>query len=304
MKVEQSRPYSKIEELCSLLGYSRQAYYQGKKHQEKIILSEELLLQEVHCHRKIMKRLGGRKLMIKMQLFMQQHAIGIGRDSFFDLLREHGLLIRKRKNRKPITTNSRHWLKKYPNLIEDFIPIAANQLWVSDITYIHVGTGFAYLSLITDAYSRKIVGFYLSQNLSANGCEMALRMAFKSLPEKHRLMHHSDRGVQYCSYDYVELLEKQHIRISMTQTGDPLDNAIAERVNGILKSELLENIYPDFNIARDEVAKAISIYNFLRPHSSIDMLTPVDAHVMEGVIKKRWKNYYALKKEQEVLMEI
>jgi putative transposase len=127
-------------------------------------------------------------------------------------------------------------------------------------------------------------------------------MALKSLPEKHRLIHHSDRGVQYCSYDYVELLKKQHVRISMTQTGDPLDNAIAERVNGILKSELLENIYPDINTSRDEVAKAISTYNFLRPHSSIDMLTPVDAHVMEGFIKKRWKNYYAVKKEQEVLM--
>jgi len=302
MKVEQCRADSKIEELCSLLGYSRQAYYQGKKHQEKVILSEELLLQEVNGHRKLMKRLGARKLLIRMQLFIQQHGIGIGRDAFFDLLREHGLLIRKRKSRKPITTNSKHWLKKYPNLIEDFIPVAANQLWVSDITYIHIGKAFAYLSLITDAYSRKIVGFYLSQNLSAIGCERALRMALKSLPEKYRLIHHSDRGVQYCSTDYVKLLKKYHIRISMTQTGDPLDNAIAERVNGILKSELLENIYSDYNTARYEVAKAISTYNHLRPHSSVDMLTPVEAHDMEGFIKKRWKNYYVLKKEREVLM--
>jgi transposase InsO family protein len=300
MNVEQSTPRC-INELCSLLGFSRQAFYQYKRVEEKEVLGEELILQEVLRQRKVMKRLGGRKLMIRMNNFMQQHAIGMGRDAFFDLLRENGLLIRRRRSR-PHTTNSRHWLRKYPNLIEGFIPIAPNQLWVSDITYIRLQNEFAYLSLITDAYSHKIVGFYLCEDLSAKGCINALKMALKSLSEKHRLIHHSDRGVQYCSTDYVALLEKEHIRISMTQTGNPKENPMAERVNGILKDELLEDVFPSLSVAREQVAIAISIYNFQRPHLSIDMLTPAEAHLLEGTITKRWKNYYSNKKETEVAM--
>jgi len=300
MKVEQSTPRC-INELCSLLGFSRQAFYQHKREEEKEVFGEELIVQEVLRQRKVMKRLGGRKLMVRMNNFMQQHAIGMGRDAFFDLLRENGLLIRRRRSR-PYTTNSRHWLRKYPNLIEGFIPIAPNQLWVSDITYIRLQNEFAYLSLITDAYSHKIVGFYLCEDLSAKGCINALKMALKSLPEKHRLIHHSDRGVQYCSTDYVALLEKEHIRISMTQTGNPKENPMAERVNGILKEELLEDVFLSLSDAREQVAIAISIYNFQRPHLSIDMLTPAEAHNSEGHIIKRWKNYYSYKKETEVAM--
>jgi len=300
MKVEQSTPRC-INELCSLLGYSRQAFYQYKREEEKEVLGEELIVQEVLRQRKMMKRLGGRKLIVRMNNFMQQHAIEMGRDAFFGLLRENGLLIRRSRSR-PHTTNSRHWLKKYPNLIEGFIPTAPNQLWVSDITYIRLQNEFAYLSLITDAYSHKIVGFYLCENLSAKGCINALKMALKSLPEKHRLIHHSDRGVQYCSADYVALLEKGHIRISMTQTGNPKENPLAERVNGILKEELLEDVFLSLSVAREQVAIAISIYNFQRPHLSIDMLTPAEAHNSEGPITKRWKNYYSHKKETEVVM--
>jgi transposase InsO family protein len=300
MRVEQSTPRC-INELCSLLGYSRQAYYQQKRKEEKEVFGEELILQEVLRHRKIMKRLGGRKLMVLMNNFMQQHAIGMGRDTFFDLLRDNGLLIRRRRHR-PHTTNSRHWLRKYPNLIEYFIPTSPNQLWVSDITYIRLPNEFAYLSLITDAYSRKIVGFYLCENLSAKGCINALKMALKSLPEKHCLIHHSDRGVQYCSTDYVALLVKRHICISMTQTGNPKENPLAERVNGILKEELLEEVFLSLSIAREKVAIAISIYNFQRPHLSINMLTPVEAHNSEGPLTRRWKNYYPYKKETEVAM--
>ena len=300
MKVEQSTPRC-INELCLLLGYSRQAFYQRKREEEKEVLGEELIVQEVLRHRKLMKRLGGRKLLVLMQNFMQQHALGMGRDAFFDLLRENGLLIRRR-HRKPHTTNSNHWLRKYPNLIEGFIPTAPNQLYVSDITYIRLHNEFAYLSLITDAYSHKIVGFCLCENLSAKGCVNALKMALKSLPEQHRLIHHSDRGVQYCSSEYVALLEKEHIRISMTQTGNPRENPMAERVNGILKDELLDDVFPSLSVAREEVAIAISIYNFQRPHSSVDMLTPVEAHRSEGILKKRWKNYYPRKKETEVKM--
>ena len=226
-----------------------------------------------------------------MQDFIQQHKINIGRDALFDLLATHRLLIRRRIRRIPVTTFSDHWMHKYPNLIIGFIPTASNQLWVSDITYICLLNDFAYLSLITDAYSRKIVGFYLSKNLSADGCIKALKMALGSNPQLGRLIHHSDRGSQYCCADYVGILEKQYIKISMTQTGDPLENALAERVNGILKDELLEKQYQNYEQAQKAIAIAISTCNHHRPHSSIDMLTPVEAHLREGELKRRWKNY-------------
>jgi transposase InsO family protein len=218
------------------------------------------------------------------------------------MLRNQGLLVRKRKRSRPQTTFSNHWLRKYQNLIIGFIPNAPNQLWVSDITYIHLEEGFAYLSLITDAYSHKIIGFYLCEDLSAKGCVLALRMALKNNPSYDNLIHHSDRGLQYCSHDYVELLEGNRIKISMTQNGDPLENAMAERVNGILKDELLEICYPTFAQAQVAIASAISTYNFQRPHSSVDMLTPVIAHTKTGVLKKHWKNYYMINKRKEAVI--
>ncbi|RZS95395.1 transposase InsO family protein [Cecembia calidifontis] len=296
MNIGQSESRS-IQTLCSLLGYSRQAFYKFVKHAEKEALQHDLILQEVLRIRKTLKRLGTRKLLFKMEGFMREHHIEIGRDAMFDLLATHKLLIRKRKRRVPVTTFSDHWMRKYPNLIVDFIPTAPNQLWVSDITYITLKDDFAYLSLITDAYSRKIVGFYLSETLSADGCIKALQMALNNNPQLGRLIHHSDRGSQYCCADYVSILDKHFVKISMTQSGDPLENAIAERVNGILKDELLEKIYINYQEAKQAIAAAISIYNYQRPHSSIDMLTPIEAHLREGELKRRWKNYYSKKKE-------
>lgn len=296
MNIEQSESRS-IQTLCSLLGYSRQAYYKFVKHAEKEALQHDLILQEVLKIRKPLKRLGTRKLLFKMEGFLREHHIEIGRDAMFDLLATHKLLIRKRKRRVPVTTFSDHRMRKYPNLIVDLIPTAPNQLWVSDITYITLKDNFAYLSLITDAYSRKIVGFYLSETLSADGCIKALQMALKNNPQLGRLIHHSDRGSQYCCADYVSIHDKHFIKISMTQSGDPLENAIAERVNGILKDELLEKIYINYQKAKQAIAAAISIYNYQRPHSSIDMLTPIEAHLREGELKRRWKNYYSKKKE-------
>ena len=296
MNIGQSESRS-IQTLCSLLGYSRQAFYKYVKQSEKEALQHDLILQEVLKIRKTLKRLGTRKLLFKMEGFMREHHIEIGRDAMFDLLATHKLLIRKRKHRVPVTTFSDHWMRKYPNLIVDFIPTAPNQLWVSDITYITLKDDFAYLSLITDAYSRKIVGFCLSETLSADGCIKALQMALKNNPQLGRLIHHSDRGSQYCCADYVSILDKHFVKISMTQSGDPLENAIAERVNGILKDELLEKIYINYQEAKQAIAAAISIYNYQRPHSSIDMLTPIEAHLREGELKRRWKNYYAKKKE-------
>jgi transposase InsO family protein len=217
----------------------------------------------------------------------------------FNLLAERGLLITKRKRRGCITTLSKHRFKKYPNIIKGFIPIAPNQLWVSDITYIHLSDDFAYLSLITDAYSHKIVGFYLSEDLSAKGPLKALKMALTGNTDCENLIHHSDRGVQYCCDEYVKLLQSNNFKISMTENGDPLENPLAERVNGILKSELLEEVFVDFKIAQQAIAVACSTCNHLRPHGSIDNLKPVEAHQGTGKLNKRWKNYYQINKQKK-----
>jgi len=287
-----------LSSLCTLLGYSRQAFYGNQTHRLQLKCEAELIIQQVLKHRKLQPRLGTRKLIVILQDFIKDHNIKLGRDGLFDLLREHQLLIKRRK-RIVQTTFSKHWYKKYPNLIRQYEALAPNCLWVSDITYIILSEGFAYLSLITDAYSRKIIGFYLSKTLEAIGCINALQMAIDDCSDVKQVIHHSDRGVQYCSFNYVEILQSHHIKISMTENGDPLENAIAERVNGILKEELLERKYSDFKTAKKDVAKAIVIYNSLRPHSSCDMLTPQIAHMQKGTLKKHWKNYYK-KKEVEM----
>ena len=209
-------------------------------------------------------------------------------------------MVRKRK-RKIQTTNSHHWLRKYPNLIREFIPTAINQLWVSDITYWKINKEkYVYISFITDAYSHKIVGYQVAESLEAIESIKALQMALSALgAESHlNLIHHSDRGIQYCSHAYVKLLQDYDIKISMTENGDPLENAIAERVNGIIKGEYLENYeVENINQAKKLLKAVVDLYNNERPHMSIGNLTPNKIHQSTNQIKikKLWKNYYQKK---------
>ncbi len=282
-----------LRELCRQLGYSPQAYYQYQKLSGKRALEEDLLIQQVLHHRILQPRVGGRKLHEMMEDFMEDHNIYVGRDLLFDLLRENDLLIVKRRRNQPQTTDSNHWLRRYPDLIRNITLSRADELWVSDITYIHLTKKrFAYLSLVTDAYSRKIVGFCMNNDLSAEGPVAALEMALKGRASDEPLIHHSDRGSQYCADGYVSLLKSSAINISMTQSGNPRDNAIAERVNGILKQELLEEVYPDIKQAKQSAVIAIDIYNRIRPHSSVDMMTPEKAHTQKGEISRRWKSAF------------
>lgn len=237
-----------------------------------------------------MPHLGGRKLRHMLIPLLTQHGIDMGRDKLFDLLADNGLLVRRRKRRKVATTDPNHPYRRYPNLIKGLEILSAEQLWVSDITYISLKEDFAYLSLVTDAYSRKIVGYCLYPTLKAEGPLLALDKALDQYGGYGNLIHHSDRGSQYCCHQYTGRLQEKGISISMTEKGDPYENAIAERVNGILKSEFrLEEEFTNFEEAKGAVDKAIDIYNDLRPHASCDYMTPAQAHQVTGKIRKRWK---------------
>ena len=250
------------------------------------------MIQLVQEKRKKKPRTGTRKLYIELKSSLKEHGLKVGRDKLFDILREHGMLVKKRKLRV-YTTQSYHWLRKYPNLIRAFEPQKANELWVSDITYIRINDNFVYLYLITDAYSRKIVGWNLAETLHAEHAVLALKSAIESESPETGLIHHSDRGVQYCSRNYVQLLNTNKAEISMTESGDPRENAIAERVNGILKDEWINDLsFRDVKEARSVILEIIHTYNTERLHTSIDYLTPEQAHQMTGKIKRRWKAYY------------
>jgi putative transposase len=281
---------------CCLLGITRQAYYQHFWNEEASSFEQELVIQQVRQIRRLQPAIGGRKLYVLLQGFLLEHQIKIGRDALFDLLAAHRLLIRKKK-RRITTTQSFHWLRKYPNRIRDIIPIQKNQVWVSDITYYQTINGFVYISFITDAYSRKIVGYHVATTLEAIHTTKALEMALvQAQGPLTNLIHHSDRGVQYCSAEYVKLLKDNHIIISMTENGDPLENAIAERVNGIIKEEFLNHYSPKTHLEVMELLKqSVGIYNNLRPHMSCNMLTPEDVHLNNLAVQRTWKNYYRQK---------
>jgi putative transposase len=295
MKAEQSRGYS-LALLCLLSGYSRQAYYKRRLLLEEIPLKEELIVQQVIMIRLLQPRIGGRKLHLSIKGFKKKHDIKLGRDALYKMLGKYDLLNKRRRG-KARTTDSNHWMKKHPNLIKDMVPKASDQLWVSDITSIQLKHKDAFLSLVTDAYSRKIVGFHLSKSLAAEGTMRALEMAIGSRSELPGLIHHSDRGGQYCCNDYVRELTRHKIGISMTQSGDPRDNAIAERVNGILKMEFLEPVYEDLETAIKAVQDAVNTYNYVRLHSSISMLPPALVHGRDLKVRRCWKNYYRKEKE-------
>jgi len=285
-----------LAKLCGWFGVTRQAYYQNGWKGIDISIEEDILLSEVSTIREDHKRMGTRKLYDKLRPFMLEHQIKMGRDALFDLLSSNYMLVRKRKRRIQ-TTQSHHWLRKYTNLIHGFTPTAPNQLWVSDITYWKINGAHVYISFITDAFSRKIVGHHVAQTLETVETIQALKMAISGFSKEpgndFKLIHHSDRGVQYCSHDYVKLLQEYHIQISMTENGDPLENAIAERLNGILKDEYL-NDSPVKTIvdARIALARAVYLYNEDRPHMSIGNLYPSQVHELSLKSKRLWKNYY------------
>jgi len=286
-----------LAKLCGWFGITRQAYYQNNWEGISTTIEEDLIIQQVKEIRKRHSRMGTRKLYEMLQPFILEHQIKIGRDALFNMLSANHLLIRKRKRRIQ-TTNSYHWLRKYPNLIREFVPTAPNQLWVSDITYWKINTGeHLYISFITDTYSHKIVGYQVAESMEAIESVNALQMALSALrAESHlNLIHHSDRGIQYCSHTYVKILKDNNIKISMTEKGDPLENAVAERINGIIKDEYLET-YDIGNLkeAKKMLKKVVDLYNDERPHMSISNLTPNTIHHSKSKIKPKrlWKNYY------------
>jgi putative transposase len=219
------------------------------------------------------------------------NGINIGRDKFFNVLKNNGLMIRRR-TRKAITTNSRHNLRRYPNLIKDIQISGPNQLWVSDMTYLTLTRGFVYMSLVTDAYSRKIVGWSVHKSLQTEGPLLALKKALRTIMGKENLtlIHHSDRGVQYCSKSYIQLLQDNKVNISMTENGDPYENALAERMNRTLKEEFsLGRTFFSYEQAKQLAREAIEYYNQTRPHASCNYLTPDQAHERSGPMIKRWR---------------
>lgn len=281
-----------MEVLCRLFGKTRHAYYDHQWRQKGDTLQDEIILQLVHTIRKTLPRLGTRKLHHLLEPQLVSHGIEVGRDYLFDLLDEYKLLIRKRK-RKMFTTDSRHWMRKYPNLTRLLVITRPEQLWVSDMTFIRVMNQWGYLSLITDAYSHMIMGYCFRSDMLAEGCVEALRMALANRSYGDQsLIHHSDRASQYCCKEYVKILCSNGIDISMTEKSDPYENALAERVNGIIKEEF--NLYSsqaNFEQTYQRIVMSIAAYNEVRPHSSCDYMTPCQAHDQTGQLKKRWKNY-------------
>ncbi len=255
-----------------MLKISRQAVHQYQRRQSAQKAQVVELLPRIQALRYLMPRIGGRKL--------HEHLsdVAIGRDKLFDILRQHGLLV-KRRRRYTITTNSHHTLPVYPNLLRQAPLGGPNEIWVADQTYIRLRKGFCYLSLVTDLWSHKIVGYSVGPTLEAAGPLAALEMAFRGAQNTIGLIHHSDRGKQYCSSDYVQMLTNHGCRISMTAGGRPDQNATAERLNGILKTEFyLDAIFSSLNQARQAIVQSIIIYNTIRLHTTIGMMTPACKH--------------------------
>lgn len=274
---------------CRLFGYSRQAYYKRKQMSSCYKELHSQVVDLVQAYRIKMPRLGTRKLYYLLAQEFAVHELKIGRDKLFAILRANHLLIRAKKSYHK-TTDSKHWLKKHKNLLAETEVSKPEQLWVSDITYIATKQGHNYLSLVTDAYSKKIMGYHLAEDLKTEGPLLALKMALKNRKYKHALIHHSDRGLQYCSADYQQLLADAGIQPSMTESYDPYQNAVAERINGILKDEfLLDRDFQEHLQAVEVIKKSIQVYNELRPHLSCHYHTPEQMHQQQKMELKKWK---------------
>jgi transposase InsO family protein len=261
-----------ITQSCAFLGYARSSFYKAHVFEKKKVEFHSVLLEKIYNIRQEMPALGGGKLhfLLRKTLLESGHT-SIGRDSLFTLLRERNMLV-ERKRKYAITTNSNHPFKIYTNLILGNVIVRKNQAWVSDITYVRTKSGFCYVSLITDMYSRKIVGYHASTSLELEGCVKALKMALKSgKPE----IHHSDRGSQYCSHIYTNIVKKNGAKISMAAAGNCYENALAERINGILKHEFnLNATFDNLKQVRKTLEQAVQVYNVKRPNWALKFEFP------------------------------
>jgi putative transposase len=279
--------------LCGLVGKTRQAFYDKRDRKEKEQFDAWIIVSLVQRERKTAKRVGAKKLLKILREELLSHEIDIGNQRFIDVLRANDLLVKRRK-RKPKLTDSRHKLPLFPNKAKNLHIDKSEILWVSDITYIKVFDEFSYLILITDAYSRKVVGYNFARNMTASFCAEALNMAIanRSYPDR-KLMHHTDRGSQYCSKEYTDILKSKYIVISMTENGDPLENPLAERMNRTFKDVFgMDENFRNFEVAKKQTDLVIEYYNERLPHSSVDMLTPSKAHHKTGKLKKHWVWYW------------
>lgn len=295
-----SHGYS-IPSLCKLVGYTKQAYYKHALSVEEASARNEIVLQAILEIRAEMPSLAGDKVHQLLKKRLPKELVP-GRDATYSLMRTHGL-IRPRKSLR-IRTTITVYKMEYHDLIKGLSIERPNQVWVADITYIRLSTGeFIYLALVTDYYSRKIVGWDLSASLSLDGALAALKMALSTLPPGVIPTHHSDRGCQYYSKVYTELLKKLGMPISMYTDGDPRNNAVAERINGTVKNEMLEGYtLGSLEEALAVLPERIRIYNMVRPHRSLDFLTPEEAYHMSGPIKRRWSTYYKTEGKKEKIM--
>jgi len=264
--------------MCKKVGMTPQNFYKSRSVRQHQKVNEQLVKQLVEAERAVQPRLGGLKLHRMLREELEAEGVSLGRDRFFEVLRKQALLLEPLP-KAPRTTNSAHSLPVFTNLIKDLELTGPNQVWGSDITYIWTHEDFVYLSLITDKYSRKVVGYYVGRTLKAQDTLKALAMALEQLPEGVHPIHHSDRGCQYCSHEYVKQLKDHGMAVSMTEENHCAENAMAERVNGILKQEYFLNYtFQSVSQVRKAVDEAVWLYNTRRPHRSLGLCTPEKIH--------------------------
>ncbi len=274
LAIDKTKGFASIKNVCDCFNLKRDAYYKYNRRVKQRKSFEQELLHIVKKRRKSLPREGVRKLMKSLNQEFEKQQLKVGRDTLFKVLREHQMLT-LRKKYSARTTNSYHRFYKYNNIIKDVEVNRPNHVWVSDITYIRTVKGFCYLALITDMYSRKIVGYDLSDSLELKGCIRALNKALYQTKNTNGLIHHSDRGIQYCSNIYTQILKRKKIDISMTEENHCYENALAERVNGILKDEFyLDQTFTNVTHAKRAAKSAIKLYNEIRLHLSLDYKTP------------------------------
>ena len=268
-----------VGRLCDYVGMSRQNYYATRRFRQRRDIDEDLVVKLVEHERKEQPRLGGRKLLHLLRPHLAEADVIIGRDRFFELLGERKLLIVPKRG-KPRTTNSRHSLPVFHNLLAGKIIKGPNEAMVADLTYIRTDEGFLFASLLTDVFSRKIVGAHIGDSLEAEGCLAALDQALAELPEGKHPLHHSDRGCQYCCHAYVGRLQSCGLTISMTEVMHCYENALAERVNGILKQEYeMDRTFRTKAQAKKAFEQAVWLYNHRRPHLALNYRFPADVHL-------------------------